>query len=78
MSVCTTVEVDERSAASVDAGDKDVIHIVGDIQHWLNRLGLKVPRSLCGVVLIADPDRPDLPADAPTCPRCVALNGGRS
>lgn len=35
--------------------------IVGWWQHSLNLLGIKVPRSLCGILLIQDPDsRPTL------------------
>jgi len=50
------------------------IHTVGDLQHWLDRLGLKIPRALCGVLLEGNPGEPELPADAPACPRCAALN----
>jgi hypothetical protein len=63
-------EPDSRSS------DSDVVHIVGNLQHFLGRLGIKVPRSLCGVLLIGDPDTPD-PADlgARTCPKCAGIAG---
>jgi len=52
-----------------------VVHIVGDIQHWLDRLGLKVPRALCGVSLVADPDRADpMHLGAPICSDCERAN----
>lgn len=60
----------------VDDGQDDLVHIVGDVQYWLDRLGLKIPRALCGELLVADQDRPD-PAElgAPVCPRCAELAG---
>ena len=74
MTVTTQPEVE----AQLSLGDGDVVHIVGHVQHWLDRLGAKVPRALCGFLLVADPDRAD-PMDlgAPDCPKCVRLNGGR-
>lgn len=56
-------------------GDDDVIHIVGGIQHWLDRLGLAIPRALCGVTLEGDPDRPDPGFNAPICRKCAAIEG---
>ncbi|TCC33910.1 hypothetical protein E0H75_42410 [Kribbella capetownensis] len=52
------------------ASRQAVVHIVGDWQHWLDRLGLKVPRALCGAYLAAEgpDDGPD--QDAPVCDRC--------
>ena len=65
----------------------DFIHIVGDLQHFLDRVGLKVPRALCGVSL-ADPnvlghfkaDSYDgfspctlTPVPVPTCPVCAQI-----
>ncbi|MGY5210028.1 hypothetical protein [Nocardia gipuzkoensis] len=36
-------------------------------------LKLRIPRARCGIVLIADPTRPDpLDLGAPACPRCTA------
>jgi hypothetical protein len=55
-------------------GDDKYIHIVGDIQHWLDRLHLKVPRALCGASLVGDPDKPGPGFNAPICPRCEARN----
>lgn len=56
-------------------GDDDYIHIVGDIQHWLDRLGLKIPRAMCGVLLVGDPDKPEPGANAATCPKCQSIAG---
>jgi hypothetical protein len=60
----------------VSGDDYDLMHIVGAVQHWLDRLGLKVPRALCGELLVGDPDRPD-PGEtgAPVCPRCAEIAG---
>ena len=55
--------------------ESEHIHVVGDLQYHLDRLGLKVPRALCGVLLAADADEPDPPADAATCVRCADLAG---
>lgn len=55
--------------------NEDVMHIVGDFQHWLDRLGLKIPRALCGVSLEGDPARPDPGIDAPTCLLCAEIAG---
>lgn len=57
------------------ANDAHVSHIVGSVQHWLDRLGIKIPRALCGVSLEGDPDRPDPGMDAPTCRRCAEIAG---
>ena len=45
-----------------------VIHIVGDWQYWLDRLGLKAPQALCGAYLAAE--NPEDAPDAPVCQRC--------
>ena len=66
----TSRQTDTRLAPS--DGDDNYLHIVGDIQHWLDRLGLKVPRALCGVLLIGDPDKPEPGFNTPTCPKCAA------
>ena len=58
--------------APSDSGD-EYVHIVGHIQHWLDRLGLKIPRALCGVSLDGDPDRPDPGFNAPACPACADI-----
>jgi hypothetical protein len=66
-------QTDTRLAPSIS--DDNYIHIVGDIQYWLDRLGLKVPRALCGVLLVADPDRADpMHLGAPNCSNCERLN----
>ena len=54
--------------------DDNVVHIAGNTQHWLGRLGVKVPRALCGVLLVDDPGKtyPD-PGAAPACPQCAEL-----
>lgn len=64
----TRSQIDTRTASS--DGDDNFIHTVGDIQHWLDRLGLKVPRALCGVLLVGDLDKPEPGFNAPTCPKC--------
>jgi hypothetical protein len=53
-------------------GNGDVIHIVGGMQHMLDVLHLKVPRALCGELLIGDPDRAEPGANAPVCRACEA------
>lgn len=68
----TSKQPDLRTAPS--DGDDNYIHVVGNTQYWLDRLGLKVPRALCGVLLVGDPDKPEPGFNAPTCPRCAALN----
>ncbi|WP_454231310.1 hypothetical protein [Mycolicibacterium fortuitum] len=54
----------------------DVVHIVGWWQDVMGRiLRLKVPRALCGELLVEDPDRPGPSADSPGCRLCRSLNG---
>jgi hypothetical protein len=53
---------------------EDEAHIVGALQHWLDRLGLKIPRALCGELLVAGPGYVENPS-APLCPRCAELAG---
>lgn len=55
-------------------GDDQYLRIVGGLQHWLDRLRLKVPRALCGVLLVGDPDKPEPGVNTPTCPKCTALD----
>jgi hypothetical protein len=52
----------------------DVVHIVGALGRFLDWIGVKVPRALCGELLVAEPGRPD-PDDraAPICPRCAEI-----
>jgi hypothetical protein len=67
----------------------DFIHIAGDLQHFLDKVGVKVPRALCGVSL-ADPnvlgyDSPGgyggfspctlTPIAVPVCPTCAQTAG---
>jgi hypothetical protein len=40
-------------------------------------LRLKVPRALCGELLIADPDQSGPSPDSPLCARCAELGGIR-
>lgn len=61
------------AAAPGSGDDYDLMHIVGGVQHWLDRLGLKVPRALCGELMIGDPDRPDPGEGVPVCPRCAEI-----
>lgn len=45
----TTVQERDYCEVEVATGDhEDDNHIVSDLQHWLGRLGIKVPRALCG------------------------------
>ena len=59
-------------ATQATGDDYNLNHIVGGFQHLLDRLHLKIPRALCGELLIGDPDRPDPGMNAPICPRCEA------
>lgn len=69
--IATISETDERADRDV-AGDDT--HIVSDLQYWQDRLGLKVSRSLCGELLLAEPGYVES-RTAPTCPRCAELAG---
>lgn len=71
--------VDEAGAPTyvVTGVVTDFIHIVGYFQNLLDRVGLKVPRALCGVSL-ADPnvlgyDTRD--GDSSFCPVCAQITG---
>ena len=46
--------------------DPNFLHTVSDFQYWLDRLGLKVPRALCGVSLEGNGPEPTTP-----CPACA-------
>lgn len=59
-------------------GDDSVSHIAGSVQHWLGRLGVKVPRALCGVLLVAEPGKSYAGPDAPVCRECADLAGWTS
>lgn len=65
----TSNQTDAQTAPS--DGDDDYIHIASYTQWVLDRLGLKIPRALCGVLLVQDPDKPHTPFSAPTCPKCI-------
>jgi hypothetical protein len=70
---------DLTSASTVQSGplvdEGNALHIVGAVQHYLGRFGVKIPRALCGVSLEDTPDRPEASPDAPTCPMCSQLDG---
>lgn len=59
----------------IEGHHPDYNHIVGWFRWWVARLLRRVPRALCGELLCADPDRPDVPPDAPFCPVCLERNG---
>lgn len=50
------------------------VHIVGDFQHFLDRLGV-IPRALCGVRLLSTAEDEELDRIAPVCPQCVERAG---
>lgn len=54
--------------------DNGYLHIVS-YWEWLiaDVLRRRIPRSLCGVVLIEDPDRRPTQSTDPLCPRCVEI-----
>lgn len=57
-------------------GDDNYIHVVSLKESvWNDTIRRKVPRALCGVMMTGNPDRPELGADAPTCPTCDRLAG---
>jgi hypothetical protein len=56
--------------------DDEYRHVVGKWQTWAYILLRRVPRALCGLVMVADPDRPSIGPDAPGCPACLARSGG--
>lgn len=65
-------------AVSRGGGDDELAHIVSGWQDLLDRLGLKIPRALCGVLLAGDPGRAGPGRGSPVCPRCEALARGPS
>ena len=71
----TTMVTETEPRPQTDTGDGEVAHIVGRWQSILDTLRLKIPRALCGVLLIADPDRPGPNRNSPICPRCAEING---
>lgn len=60
----------------LDDPDDIYLHIVG-YWEWLfvEKLRRKVPRALCGVVLIGDMDQPAPGPTSPHCPNCLAIAG---
>lgn len=57
-------------------GDDQYIHIVSYGQRlWNDVIRRKVPKALCGISLLGDPDKPELGSGAPTCPRCQSISG---
>lgn len=57
------------------ATDDGFVHIVGQIQYWLDRFGVKVPRALCGLSMEGEDDPRIDWAARPTCPACAARAG---
>lgn len=64
----------EGAEVGAQAGDDAYLHSVSYME-WLiaDVLRLRIPVSLCGVVLIQDPDRRPTQFTDPDCPRCVHL-----
>lgn len=62
-------------ATLTGGGDDEYLHIVS-YWEWLiaDVLRLRIPRSLCGVVLIEDLDRRPAQSVDPLCPRCVEMS----
>lgn len=52
-------------------------HIVGDVQYWLDRLGVKTPRALCGESLAGEEPATHEGNGRPVCPMCAAKAGWR-
>ncbi|HEX4830935.1 MAG TPA: NUDIX domain-containing protein, partial [Trebonia sp.] len=61
-----------------DDGPPVVIHEIGWLWRWVNRLGLAVPRSLCGQPQLAAPGQPRPGPGSPQCPACTAALAIRS
>lgn len=63
--------------------EPEFIHLVAgfreslvDFLTWLSpRLFRLAHRSLCGVVLWGDPDKPEPPPGSTLCPKCVEIDG---
>ena len=55
---------DQRSKA---VKPDSFLHTVGNFQYWLDRLGLKIPRALCGVSLAGNPNDPEPTVPCPVC-----------
>ena len=52
----------------------EMVHAVGFWQHLMDRLRIKVPRALCGSLLIAEDGIPEPGPGGPRCPECAALD----
>lgn len=73
----TTTTTAPKTSTHNGTSEDDVAHIVSKWQGMLDILRLKVPRALCGELLVADPDRPGPNRNSPICPRCAELDGQR-
>ncbi len=69
-------EANAAVQAALAGGDDDEYAHIVSYWEWLiaDVLRLRIPRSLCGVVLIEDPDRRPTQSTDPLCPRCVEIN----
>ncbi|SIG06942.1 Uncharacterised protein [Mycobacteroides abscessus subsp. abscessus] len=68
-------KIDTAVEPRVSGGENEYIHIVS-YWEWLvaDVLRRRIPRSLCGVALIEDPDRRPTQSTDPVCPRCEELD----
>lgn len=72
----TDLDLDLDLERLLDDPDDIYLHIVG-YWEWLfvEKLRRKVPRALCGVLLVGDMDAPEPGPNSPRCPRCFAISG---
>jgi anti-sigma B factor antagonist len=61
---------DAVTAATAAAAGEAHIHIVSRPQDWLDRLGIKIPRALCGELLTGTPGGTEPGPGSPVCPAC--------
>jgi hypothetical protein len=54
-----------------DEGFLHTVDLSGPFRLLLDVTRLKIPRALCGVLLVGDPDKPE-PFNLPPCPACAA------
>lgn len=59
-----------HDAVAAATADGEVAHIVSGPQYWLDRLGIKIPRALCGELLAGTPGEPGPGPGSPVCPAC--------
>jgi len=64
-------------AARHDSAPPVVIHTVGWLWQWIDRLGLAAPRSLCGALQVTVPGQPEPGPGTPQCPACAARLAAR-